>query len=102
MQRLLARIDTPDKNWKFSPTDLQTMLQYEDYAAVYEDALSNTSTEWAPWYVVPSDRKSTARATIGCVLVERFKRCSWTYPGVTEEQRKSLAVAKEQLEKMCG
>ncbi len=101
-KRLLARIDTPDKNWKFAPTDLQTMLQYDDYTAVYEDALSHTSTEWAPWYVVPSDRKSTARATIGCVLVERLQALQLTYPGVTEEQRKSLAVAKEQLEKMCG
>ena len=101
-KRLLARVGTPDKNWKFSPTDLQTMMQYDDYAAVYEDALSHTSTEWAPWYIVPSDRKSTARATIGHVLVERLEALGLSYPRVTDEQRTALAAAKVQLEKMCG
>jgi len=72
--RLQERIDDPRKNWKFRATDLQARKRWNDYHAAYEDAVSATSTEWAPWYVVPSDHKWVRDIAVASVLVEVFDR----------------------------
>ena len=72
-ERLQARLDEPDKRWKFSLGDLEERKLWDDYVAVYEDVLSKTSTEWAPWYVVPADRKWYRNLVIGTVLTEALE-----------------------------
>jgi polyphosphate kinase 2 (PPK2 family) len=67
--RLQARIDDPTKNWKFQKSDIEARRQWDDYQVRYEEAISETSTEWAPWYVVPSDRKWVRDVVIAELLI---------------------------------
>ncbi len=79
-ERLQARLDEPDKRWKFSLGDLEERKLWDDYVAVYEDVLSKTSTEWAPWYVVPADRKWYRNLVIGTVLTEALEALDMQRP----------------------
>ena len=79
-ERLQARLDEPDKRWKFSLGDLDERKLWDDYIAVYEDVLSKTSTEWAPWYVVPADRKWYRNLVIGTVLTEVLEGLAMQHP----------------------
>jgi polyphosphate kinase 2 (PPK2 family) len=79
-ERLQARLDEPDKRWKFSLGDLEERKLWDDYVAVYEDVLSRTSTEWAPWYVVPADRKWYRNLVIGTVLTEVLESLDMQHP----------------------
>ncbi|MCJ7549201.1 MAG: polyphosphate kinase 2 family protein [Anaerolineae bacterium] len=79
-ERLQARLDEPDKRWKFSLGDLDERKLWDDYIAVYEDVLSKTSTEWAPWYVVPADRKWYRNLVIGTVLTEVLEGLDMQHP----------------------
>lgn len=79
-ERLQARLDEPDKRWKFSLGDLSERKLWDDYVAAYEDVLSKTSTEWAPWYVVPADRKWYRNLVIGTVLNEVLEDLDMQYP----------------------
>ncbi len=79
-ERFLARLDRPHKRWKFNPEDLDEREHWEDYIQAYEDMLSLTSTDDAPWYIIPSDRKWYRNLTIGSVIVEKLKSLNMTFP----------------------
>lgn len=81
-KRLQERVDNPDKRWKFNPGDLEERKLWNDYMRAYEDALSATSTAWAPWYVVPADSKSQRNLVISGVLKEALEDLKMTYPQV--------------------
>jgi PPK2 family polyphosphate:nucleotide phosphotransferase len=79
-RRLMARLTDPSKNWKFNPGDLKERQRWDDYTAAYADAIRLTSTAWAPWYVVPADRKPLRDVLIAQVVVETLKRMAPQYP----------------------
>jgi PPK2 family polyphosphate:nucleotide phosphotransferase len=72
--RLQERIDNPEKRWKFKRDDLEVLKRFDDYVAAYEEALTETSTEWAPWHVVPADRNWVKSAAVAQLLVEALQR----------------------------
>lgn len=78
--RLQARLDEPDKRWKFRVGDLKERKLWPDYMRAYEDVLSRTSTDWAPWYVVPADRKWYRNLVVASVLVETLEGLNMRYP----------------------
>jgi PPK2 family polyphosphate:nucleotide phosphotransferase len=103
-QRFLARIDEPEKNWKFSANDARERECWDDYQKAYEEVLSNTSTKWAPWYVIPADHKWFMRLASGAVILYALMEIDPQYPEVTAEQRKELlregvALSEESPEK---
>src|SRR4029434_4340338 len=73
--------------------------RWDDYVRAYEECLEATSTKWAPWYVIPADRKWVTRAAVGVILTETIKRLDLAWPKVTDEQKRAIAEAKKQLEK---
>ncbi len=96
--RFLRRIDLPDHNWKFSTSDVAEREHWDAYQEAFSEMLSHTSTEWAPWYVIPADRKWFARIAVGAVLVHTLMEIDPRYPIVTDEHRKELLAVKETLE----
>ncbi len=100
--RFLARLDDPAKHWKFSAADVEERERFDDYQRAYEDALTATSTNWAPWYVVPADHKHRARALVGGVLVAAIESLDLRSPRLGEEQRQALAAARRRLESEEG
>ena len=97
-KRFLARIDTPDKNWKFSSSDVKERAFWDDYMKAYKEAIENTSTDKAPWYIIPADKKWFTRLAVSEVIVEKMKSMKLHYPVVTEEHKKELEEAKKLLE----
>jgi len=97
--RLLARIDEPEKNWKFSLTDVKERARWDDYQHAYAAALGATSTEQSPWYVVPADDKKNARLIISEVILEALRGLKMAYPETTAERRRELQQIRKQLEK---
>jgi PPK2 family polyphosphate:nucleotide phosphotransferase len=97
-RRFLARIDVPEKNWKFSSNDAAERRRWDDYQDAFSHMLSSTSTPWAPWYVIPADRKWFARICISAVLAHTLIELDPRYPTVSEESHKNLLVAKAALE----
>jgi PPK2 family polyphosphate:nucleotide phosphotransferase len=97
-RRFLDRLERPEKNWKFSPADLKERRYWPQYMEAYEEALSATSTEWAPWYVIPADQKWASRSLVANILASEICGLDLHYPKVSEEQRQALADAKKQLE----
>src|SRR5262245_42110447 len=98
-RRFLERLDRPEKNWKFSTSDLPERAFWADYMDAYEDALAATTTKEAPWYVVPADNKWVTRAVVADVITTAVRSLDLKFPEVTEEKRKLLAEARSQLEK---
>jgi PPK2 family polyphosphate:nucleotide phosphotransferase len=98
-RRFLERLERPEKNWKFSPSDLAERGHWDDYMAAYEDALSATSTEHTPWYVVPADHKWVTRAVVADIVTTAIRGLDLKYPAVTPEQRKLLEEARTRLAK---
>ena len=96
-RRLLERIDDPKKNWKFSQQDLIERACWDQYVDAYEDALSETSTEWAPWYVIPADHKWVARTVVAEILTAEMQKLKLKYPTLSEEDQKALATGRQQL-----
>lgn len=96
-QRFLARIDEPEKNWKFSAGDAKERAFWNDYMNAYTDALSATSTDASPWYVVPADKKWFTRLLVSEVVVKTLESMDLKYPVVTEAQKAELAEAKKIL-----
>jgi PPK2 family polyphosphate:nucleotide phosphotransferase len=97
-KRFLERLETPEKHWKFSAADLAERAFWKDYMEAFEEALSATSTEWAPWYIIPADHKWVARAAVAGILTSTIGSLHLTYPEVTPEQRQALEEARTQLE----
>lgn len=94
-ERLLARLDNPDKNWKFNTDDLRARKQWNSYQQAYTEMLENTSTENAPWYVIPADKKYFARVAVGDIILDKLESLDLKFP--RGESDKILAKAKEQL-----
>lgn len=97
-RRFLERLETPEKHWKFSASDLAERGFWDQYTVAYEDALSATSTEWAPWYIVPADHKWATRAIVADILTTAMLGLDLRYPEVTEEQQQALEKARQQLD----
>jgi PPK2 family polyphosphate:nucleotide phosphotransferase len=98
-QRLLKRLEDPDKHWKFSFTDLSERAKWKEYMEAYEDVLNETSTEWAPWYVIPADKKWVEHASISEIIVSRIESLNLKYPVLSEEQSVALEKAKAELKR---
>ncbi len=96
--RFLRRVDLPDHNWKFSAADVQERERWDDYQKAFSEMLTHTSTEWAPWYVIPADRKWFARIGAGAVLVHTLMEIDPRFPKVSKEQREALQATKHALE----
>lgn len=96
-ERFLDRINDPSKNWKFSNADLRERGFWDDYQKAYEDAITATSTKYAPWYVIPADNKWFARLAIASIIYRAFSELDLHYPRVTEVQKAELQKAKTQL-----
>lgn len=97
-KRFLKRIDEPEKNWKFDIHDMQERQQWKDYMKAYESCISATSTDEAPWYVVPSDDKPNARLIISQVILDTLKTLKMQYPQPGKECLDLLKRAKKELE----
>lgn len=96
-RRFLARIDDPQKNWKFSANDIEERAFWKEYRHAYEECLGATSTRDAPWYVVPADDKENARLIISRIIVEALEGLDLAYPTVSHERRLELLAIREQL-----
>jgi PPK2 family polyphosphate:nucleotide phosphotransferase len=96
--RFLRRIDLPDHNWKFSTADVTERARWDEYQEAFSEMLSHTSTEWAPWHVIPADRKWFGRIGVGAVLVHELMETDPRYPKVTKQQRETLSEVKRALE----
>ena len=97
-RRFLQRIDTPRKNWKFSTADARERQRWDDYQRAYADVLSGTSSEWAPWHVIPADRKWFARLAAGAVILHEMMRIDPRYPVVGKDKLRELEEIRVALE----
>jgi PPK2 family polyphosphate:nucleotide phosphotransferase len=97
-RRLLARIDDPEKHWKFSAGDVTQRGHWDEYIAAYEDAIANTSTRHAPWYIVPADHKWFTRMVVADVIVKKLRSLELAVPALGPADLEGLAVARNQLE----
>lgn len=97
--RILSRIEDPAKNWKFSAGDLDERELWPEYQSAFEDMIRNTSTEYAPWYVVPADSKWFARALVSEILLDTLREIAPEYPELPEDQKILLAHYREVLSK---
>jgi PPK2 family polyphosphate:nucleotide phosphotransferase len=97
-QRFLARIDRPEKNWKFSSADVRERRHWDDYQEAFSEMLSATSTPWAPWYVIPADRKWFARICVSAVLAHTLIELDPTFPVLAADERARLLEARAALE----
>ena len=98
-KRFLERIDTPEKNWKFSYADVKERGHWEKYMKAYEEVFRHTSTEWAPWYIVPADHKWFTRAAVADIIIDRLKSLDLHYPTLSVSRQEELRKAKEELGK---
>jgi PPK2 family polyphosphate:nucleotide phosphotransferase len=96
--RFLRRIDLPDHNWKFSSADVEERKYWDDYQRALSDMLSHTSTKWAPWYVIPADRKWFERLAVGLVLAHTLVEIDPRFPKVTRKRHAELLQVKRALE----
>jgi len=97
-RRFLERLDTPDKNWKFSAADIKEREFWPDYQQAYEEMIQHTSSAHAPWYVVPADNKWFTRLVVAQAVVEALKNMDLKYPKVGRDEKAALAKARQQLE----
>ena len=97
-KRLLARLDDAEKRWKFDPQDLVERTHFAEYRRCYEEAITATSTAWAPWYVVPADHKHALRALVGGIVVNEIQRLHPRRPVVNAAARRVLEQARQTLE----
>ena len=98
-KRFLERLQESEKNWKFSPTDVRERGFWDDYMHAYEEAIRETATSEAPWFVVPADNKWFTRLVVAAAIVETLSAMDLRYPAVDEAKRAELAAARAQLEK---
>jgi PPK2 family polyphosphate:nucleotide phosphotransferase len=98
-KRFLARIDEPDKNWKFSSADIQERQFWPRYVKAYEECLSATSTRHAPWYVVPADDKESSRLIVSTIVLDTFAGLKMAYPKADAKRRRELQSIRRQLTK---
>ena len=97
-RRFLARLERPDKNWKFSINDAHARGYWNDYMKAYEETIRNTATDYAPWYVVPADNKWFTRLVVASAVIDALASLDLAYPKVDKEKRTELEAAKQTLE----
>ncbi len=97
-ERFMERLDRPEKNWKFSASDLGERDYWDDYMGVYEDAINATSTKWAPWHIIPADNKWVTRALVADIITSTLRELDLKFPEVSEAELKRLAEARTKLE----
>jgi len=97
-RRFLKRLNDPQKHWKFSAADIRERGYWDQYQRAYEQVLSNTSTRWAPWYILPADNKPVTRALAADILTARINEMPLEYPKVSAKQKQQLAAARKKLE----
>jgi PPK2 family polyphosphate:nucleotide phosphotransferase len=97
-RRFLARVDLPEKNWKFSSNDAKERAYWDEYQKAFADVLSRTSTSWAPWHVIPADDKPFARVAAAAVIANALIEIDPRFPTVGDAQKADLLVAKKALE----
>ena len=100
--RFLARIETPEKNWKFSAGDAKERGFWNEYMQAYTDAMQHTSTKNAPWHIIPADKKWFTRVAVSEVIIKKMRTLGLQYPKISEVQRQSLLEAKKILESEKG
>jgi PPK2 family polyphosphate:nucleotide phosphotransferase len=98
-QRFLERLDTPEKNWKFSANDVLERKHWTDYMAAYEEMIQHTATAVAPWYVVPADHKWFTRLVVAEAVADSLAALDLQIPKLDRAKRKELEVSREQLER---
>jgi PPK2 family polyphosphate:nucleotide phosphotransferase len=96
-QRFLDRVNKPDKHWRFSPDDIHERQFWDKYMEAYEGCLTQTSTDWAPWYIVPADQKWVTRTLVASIVAQAIGGLRLEYPRITRQQRKEIKEAKKQL-----
>ncbi len=96
--RFLRRIRREDKQWKFNAADLKERAYWDDYQQAYEDAINETTTNYAPWYVIPADDKPTARLIVAKIILDELKKLKVDYPKLTEEEKLKFEEYKKALE----
>jgi len=96
-KRFIDRIDDPTKNWKFSTADLKERAFWDDYQSAYEEAILNTSTKDAPWFVIPADEKWYSRYIVGKIICNELKKLNLSYPEISKTEKEALLKAKELL-----
>lgn len=96
-RRFLQRIDDPERHWKFAASDARERRYWDDYQRAFEDVLTKTSTEWAPWYVIPADRKWFMRIAAGAVILQTLIDIDPKFPVVSDEAKADMAAAKAEL-----
>jgi PPK2 family polyphosphate:nucleotide phosphotransferase len=97
-ERFIARLDTPGKEWKFNAADVAERAHWDAYMSAFEDALSATSTPWAPWYVIPADHKWLTQALVAMVLVETLRSLDLHWPEVSAKEHAANLEARRELE----
>ena len=97
-RRFLERIEAPEKNWKFSVNDVRERGFWDDYMNAYEQVFNHTSTEFAPWYIIPADRKWFTRLVVADIICKKLQELNLQYPQMSEEYKQQLSVAKKTLE----
>lgn len=97
-KRFLARINEPQKNWKFSVSDAKERQHWDRYMEAFEDVFNNTSTDYAPWYIIPADHKWFTRLAVSDIIVNKLKSLNLTYPTLDEARQAELLEAKRVLE----
>jgi PPK2 family polyphosphate:nucleotide phosphotransferase len=97
-QRFIDRIKTPKKNWKFSYADLKERKRWDDYQVAFEQMIKNTSTDYAPWHVVPSDNQWISRAIVSEILLEKLESLNLKYPQLNDDEMALLSQGLQELE----
>ena len=97
-RRFLARLDTPEKNWKFSLADVRERAHWDDYQKAFEAVFNHTSTKWAPWHIIPADHKWFTHAAVADIIIAKLKSLKLKYPAVSKERTQELQIAREMLE----
>lgn len=97
-KRFMERLDNPEKNWKFSSSDVKERAYWDDYMEAYEQMVRRTSSKHAPWYVVPADNKWFTRLVVSAAIIDTLASLDLKYPRVTDEQRAQLVQARAALE----
>jgi PPK2 family polyphosphate:nucleotide phosphotransferase len=97
-KRFLSRLDEPEKHWKFSAGDVKEREHWDEYMEAYEDCIAHTSTEQAPWYVIPADHKWYMRLAVSEIIVQRLEELNLAYPEVDEKKKDEVAAARTMLE----
>ena len=95
--RFISRIDTQEKNWKWSSSDLKERGYWNDYMSAYEEALKATSKSWAPWYAIPADDKPFMRYSVAKIVKQTLESLDMNYPVLDEQERNTLSQSREQL-----